>query len=415
MTIGLGNRNLQRFYHQNRPSPWPFQLPSLWLPTLPCPAPTSLPLAPRQGLSRTWRPPHQPRLLATPARRLSPATVSFSQAGFSQAGQSKAQRWAAPSPSSSTVASSLGLDRAGKVRSKVVVLSHNASTSHVMKSVAKPIVHVIRMVLTRGCALLPRPIPDVNGWTQVVSRCRQRPAEHVPRRLVPVDLRGRCFNCLGFSHRAAECCKPPRCFRCRLLGHRVAACPDSCGSKPSVMFGPGKCSVWDRLGPRAPETPMNCAKHRSVWDRLGSQSSTVPLNHLKKRLEWRRVLSFGKQVVLAHAIGGDELLPKGRHRRSRGIRRLVFIFWIQIRVVHLLPGFLVGTMLSWSGEVCCVQRINQFVFSNIPTPLPEMRFIFKNVVSDDGVALGKHTSQIINQMAQIRPRAQAHESLKKSD
>lgn len=37
-------------------------------------------------------------------------------------------------------------------------------------------------------------------------------------------------------------------------------------------------------------------------------------------------------------------------------------------------------MLSWSRKVCCVQRVSQFVFCNIPTPLLELRFIFKTVV-----------------------------------
>lgn len=42
--------------------------------------------------------------------------------------------------------------------------------------------------------------------------------------LVPVDLRGLCFNCFSPRHRAASCNSALRCFRCRAVGHRSFVC-----------------------------------------------------------------------------------------------------------------------------------------------------------------------------------------------
>ncbi|CAN6243339.1 unnamed protein product [Urochloa humidicola] len=71
-------------------------------------------------------------------------------------------------------------------------------------------------------------VPDADGWTDVMSRRRrreQRRQEFRSRRPVPVDLRGKCFNCFSPSHRAASCRTGPRWFRCRALGHRSFRCP----------------------------------------------------------------------------------------------------------------------------------------------------------------------------------------------
>lgn len=69
----------------------------------------------------------------------------------------------------------------------------------------------------------PRPVPnvsnpDTDGWQRYESRRarKQRLRESSrPRRPVPEDLRGRCFNCFSSSHRAAACRAEPRCFKCR--------------------------------------------------------------------------------------------------------------------------------------------------------------------------------------------------------
>ncbi|CAO2202168.1 unnamed protein product [Urochloa humidicola] len=66
---------------------------------------------------------------------------------------------------------------------------------------------------------------DEEGWSPVLGRRRRRECGHQgPRRLVPTDLRGKCFNCFSPEHRAASCKLKTRCFRCRGLGHRSAEC-----------------------------------------------------------------------------------------------------------------------------------------------------------------------------------------------
>jgi hypothetical protein len=89
----------------------------------------------------------------------------------------------------------------------------------------------------------PRPSPDAEGWVEVRSRRRPR-GPPPPRRSIPQDLRGRCFNCMAPSHKAFECRRPVRCFTCRSLGHRAAWCP----TRPQVPLRKS-VSVWDRLGP----------------------------------------------------------------------------------------------------------------------------------------------------------------------
>jgi hypothetical protein len=89
--------------------------------------------------------------------------------------------------------------------------------------------------------LVPCSGPDEDGWETAVSRRSRkkiRRLERCPRRPVPVDLRGRCFNCFSTSHRAASCTSVARCSRCRKLGHRShncivrrAASPASCATR----------------------------------------------------------------------------------------------------------------------------------------------------------------------------------------
>lgn len=72
-----------------------------------------------------------------------------------------------------------------------------------------------------------------------------------PRRPVPVDLRGLCFNCFASTHRAAQCRSRPRCFKCRKLGHRSYTCPSRSGQEGSqgrVGENP-VMKVWRRITP----------------------------------------------------------------------------------------------------------------------------------------------------------------------
>nr|XP_034584690.1 uncharacterized protein LOC117847577 [Setaria viridis] len=88
--------------------------------------------------------------------------------------------------------------------------------------------------------------PDFEGWWTVESwrSCRVRlRVSHQPRRTVPSDLQGRCFNCLSPEHLAVGCRSPPRCFHCRVLGHRSYDCgrrPLSPRSEPTLV----RRKVW---------------------------------------------------------------------------------------------------------------------------------------------------------------------------
>jgi hypothetical protein len=77
-----------------------------------------------------------------------------------------------------------------------------------------------------------------DGWVRVVRRRSSTLKPHP--RPVPVDLRGKCFNCFSSEHRAAECRNHVRCFFCRLPRHRVGVCPRR-RTTPSI---PGRNLVW---------------------------------------------------------------------------------------------------------------------------------------------------------------------------
>jgi hypothetical protein len=64
------------------------------------------------------------------------------------------------------------------------------------------------------------------GWQKVESRRsrRKRLMAARPRRSVPADFAGRCFNCLSLSHRAVQCRQSTRCFKCHALGLRSFVC-----------------------------------------------------------------------------------------------------------------------------------------------------------------------------------------------
>ena len=96
-----------------------------------------------------------------------------------------------------------------------------------------PSVHVggasPRIVVLPRDARRPKPLPgpDKDGWQTAVSRRTRKHLRRLDRRhrrTVPVDLRGRCFNCFSSKHRAASCRSVTRCFRCRALGHRAHDC-----------------------------------------------------------------------------------------------------------------------------------------------------------------------------------------------
>jgi hypothetical protein len=96
-----------------------------------------------------------------------------------------------------------------------------------------------------------RPAPD--GWQKAESRGSRRRrlrAARPPRRAVPADLVGKCFNCLSPSHTAALCRSQTRCFRCKFLGHHSSVCPRAAfGVSPAARSAAARVSVWRRISP----------------------------------------------------------------------------------------------------------------------------------------------------------------------
>ena len=73
------------------------------------------------------------------------------------------------------------------------------------------------------------PLVDAEGFRLVVSKRHLRegrppPRQQPTRRPIPVDLVGRCFNCLAFYHVAACCTFPSRCLHCESEGHSARQC-----------------------------------------------------------------------------------------------------------------------------------------------------------------------------------------------
>uniref|UniRef100_A0A0D3G0H8 CCHC-type domain-containing protein n=1 Tax=Oryza barthii TaxID=65489 RepID=A0A0D3G0H8_9ORYZ len=69
-----------------------------------------------------------------------------------------------------------------------------------------------------------RPDTDPLGWQVVRRKKSKNKSASPPRRPVPKDLNGVCFNCLERGHVRAECRAPPSCFGCGQPGHRLEDC-----------------------------------------------------------------------------------------------------------------------------------------------------------------------------------------------
>lgn len=125
---------------------------------------------------------------------------------------------------------------------------------------------------------------NADGFRQVHSHRRWRRSTP-PRRPVPADLVGKCFNCLSDSHVKADCTFPSRCFHCFEEGHQERLYPrlgrrtckrsrspgcgaDSRGSRrfrPATRRPPRRSSSADTISARSastgrePSVPPVCA------------------------------------------------------------------------------------------------------------------------------------------------------------
>ena len=129
---------------------------------------------------------------------------------------------------------------------------------------------------------------DPEGWQKALSRGarrRQRRAARPPRRPIPADLVGRCFNCFSPSHTAALCRERTCCFRCRSQGHRSYECPAPIirGNRGNALprLAPGRALVWRRVSPAneaasasppPPPPPATVSPGGGVWWRSSACS-----------------------------------------------------------------------------------------------------------------------------------------------
>jgi hypothetical protein len=154
----------------------------------------------------------------------------------------------------------------------------------------------------REALFSPRPAAsrDVGGWVTVVRR-RSNTLKSLPRP-VPVDLRGRCFNCFSSEHRAAVCRNRVRCFFCRLPGHRVGECPRRRTDPPF----PGRSLVWRPVAMKPSEKNV-CGRDLAVAG--GSGPVSMIGEGAKKRTrrgQRKRKSGAGGQLPHPPAFGLDK-------------------------------------------------------------------------------------------------------------
>jgi hypothetical protein len=140
-----------------------------------------------------------------------------------------------------------------------------------------------------------------DGWIRVEGRRARRATAGTSKPLprpVPVDLRGKCFNCFSSSHRVAACRSLVRWFSCRRPGHRALSCPTRRSplspSRPARVWRPvsrGSLLFLDVLGCGA----------RSVGGpllfldvlRCGVRSPGSPLRWRLLPVQWRQSFLVG--------------------------------------------------------------------------------------------------------------------------
>jgi hypothetical protein len=161
-----------------------------------------------------------------------------------------------------------------------------------------------------------------DGWIRVEGRRARRGSARISKPLprpVPVDLRGKCFNCFSSSHHVAACWSLVRCFSCRQSGHRALSCP----SRRSSLCPPRLARVW-RPSVRGGASLPGRAQ---VWRPVSRESSSVatPLGAMEARTrrgQRRRKVAGDMQVdrVVSGQVASDSS-PGGPARLVRFLRR----------------------------------------------------------------------------------------------
>jgi hypothetical protein len=216
-----------------RAPPLPLPLPEL----TPSPAATIAAPIPRPHAAPSQAPVLSPSQAASASLSLSPFAKPFVPAG-----RSKAQRWSASSPNSVDGSSASPVISYRDALLKVATRERTPVAPSQPEAVQRASLW-LRSVVRRSP---PRQGPDADGWQVVECRqARHLVVQRVPRRRVPEDLRGKRFNCLSGSHRAAVCMRPIHCFRCQRPGHHAAHCPRRWAAVPPPRSSP----VWRRISP----------------------------------------------------------------------------------------------------------------------------------------------------------------------
>jgi hypothetical protein len=237
--------------------------------------------------------------LSSPASAAATATATASPLP-SPGGRTKAQRWSDEGSHSSAVALVRGASRRSY---KEVLLAADFPASGGAAGVV---------------------VGD--GWIRVEGRRARRATAGTSKPLprpVPVDLRGKCFNCFSSSHRAAACRSLVRCFSCRQPGHRALSCP----SRRSPLSPSRPARVWRSVSRGA----ASLSGRAQVWRPVSRESSSVATppgameavlsSGLKKRTrrgQRRRKVAgvVSGQVASDHSPGGPARIVKFL-RRSR--------------------------------------------------------------------------------------------------
>ncbi|CAN6284591.1 unnamed protein product [Urochloa humidicola] len=224
-----------------------------------------------------------------------------------QAGRSKEERWSDNSPAavaSGELEAATPLKRS--YRDAVLTSPKPAVPS---KPSSLRAAKLPPRIVLRSTVHIPSParrVRDKDGWETVESRLKRRERAVLsrrPRRPVPADLRGLCFNCFSSAHRAAQCKSQTRCFRCRALGHRSFICPSR---ELASAARPKRVTVWRRITPAGEPNSME-SPQASASPGLAAPgaASDVP-----------RVEESG--ALPPDSVRGGRRRRRPRHRRRRG-------------------------------------------------------------------------------------------------